>query len=181
MKNKKFVRTLTAIALTAAMAAPITASAATIESGSQQTVSGPSVSSPQTADTKLNLNATAMYIVTIPATIELKEVDGSAIYQGNDKITADHVHLDEGKKLEVKLQSNFVLRAEGDDTLTYIAAKDDSFDPTIDNNGVVGYFEANTGAKPDEALPIYFKTTQELKFAGVYSDTVTFTFSEVAV
>ena len=182
MKNKKFVRTLTAIALTAAMAAPITASAAgTIESGSQQTVSGAGVSSTQTAETKVNLNAEAMYIVTIPATINLQQVGDTAIYQGNDKVTADHVHLEEGKKLEVTLGSDFELRAEGGDTLTYIAAKNDSFDPKIENNGVVGYFEANTGATPDTALEIYFKTTQELKFAGEYSDVVTFSFKQVDV
>lgn len=180
MKNKKVIRTLTAIALTAAMAVPITASAA-IDPGNKSTVSGLDVSTEQTGKTTVQLNAEAMYIVTIPATIELKEVeDGTAIYQGNDKITADHVHLDEGKKLEVTLKSDFELRA-GVNTLTYTAAKDGNFSETIANDGVVGHFEANTGAAPDSPLPIFFKTTQELKFAGNYSGTVTFTFKEVNI
>ncbi len=179
MKNKKVVRTLTAVALTAAMAAPITASAA-ITPGSQSTVSGGEVSTTQTGETSVTLNAEAMYIVTIPAIVTLTEDNNTAIYKGNDQITADHVHLDEGKKLEVTLKSDFELSA-GVNTLAYTAAKDDDFTQTIENDGVVGYFEANTGASADTPLPIYFKTTQELKFAGNYSDRVTFSFKEVDV
>ena len=176
---KKVVRTLTAIVLTAAMAAPITASAATIESGSQQTVSGANVSSQQTAETKVNLNAEAMYIVTIPATIELKQVDDTAIYQGNGEITANRVHLDEGKKLQVTLESDFQLDAELGDSLTYEAATDANFDQKIQTGGVVGHFAASTGSAADDPLSIYFRTTQELTYAGNYSDKVTFSFKEV--
>ncbi len=179
MKNKKVVRTLTAIALTAAIAAPITASAA-ITPGSQSTVSGKDVSTEQTGDTTVELNAEAMYIVTIPSTITLSEVDGTAIYQGNDQITADHVHLDEGKKLEVTLKSDFELSA-GVNTLAYTAAKDADFKQTIENDGNVGYFAANIGDTPDTPLQIYFKTAEQLKFAGKYSDVVTFTFKEVSI
>lgn len=179
MKNKKVVRTLTAVALTAAMAAPITASAA-INPGSQSTVSGDDVSTTQTGETSVTLNAEAMYIVTIPAIVTLTEDNNTAIYKGDDQITADHVHLDEGKKLEVTLKSDFELSA-GVNTLAYTAAKDDGFTQTIENDGVVGYFEANTGASADTPLPIFFKTTEELKFAGNYSDRVTFSFKEVDV
>ncbi len=177
MKNKKVARTLTAIVLTAAMAAPITASATLGPEGG--TVSGEDVSQEQRATTSVELDAEAMYIVTIPATISLRETaEGSAIYQGNNVIKANSVHLNEGQRLKVTLQSNFKLRA-GQNELTYIAAKKDSFESTIENNGVVGYFAATAGDAADEELPIYFKTTTELTYAGTYTDTVTFSFEQV--
>ncbi len=179
MKNKKFVRTLTAIALTAAMAAPITASAATITGDVPSKVTGGDVSTEQSGTTNLNLNAEAMYIVTIPATISLSEVESSAIYQGSGQITANRVHLDEGKKLQVTLESDFQLDAELGDSLTYEAATEDSFSQPLANEGVVGHFAANIGDTPDTPLSIYFRTKDKLTYAGVYSDTVTFTFSEV--
>ena len=179
MKNKKVARTLTAIALTAAMAAPITASAAgTIPADG--TVKGEDVSKEQTATTSVVLDAQAMYIVTIPATIELKEVDGSAIYSGSGEITANSVHLNEGKKLEVTLQSDFQLDAQNN-ALAYEAATDANFDQKIQTGGVVGHFVASTGAAADVPLSIYFKTTQALTYAGTYKDTVTFSFKEVPI
>lgn len=182
MKNKKVVRTLTAMALIAAMAAPMTAFAA-ITPGDKSTVSGGDVSTEQTGETTVEFEAEAMYVVTIPATIDLTEVDSTAIYSGSGSITANRVHLNEGKKLQVTLKSdsNFELTAGGN-TLTYTAAKDDGFTQTIANEGVVGYFEANAGTMTEDAsLPIYFKTTDELKFAGNYSDTVIFSFKEVDI
>ena len=179
MKNKKVARTLTAIALTAAMAAPITASAATITGDIPSKVTGGDVQTAQSGKTDLNLNAEAMYIVTIPATIELKQVDDTAIYQGNGEITANRVHLDEGKKLQVTLESDFQLDAELGDSLTYEAATDANFDQKIQTGGVVGHFAASTGSAADDPLSIYFRTTQELTYAGNYSDKVTFSFKEV--
>ena len=76
--------------------------------------------------------------------------------------------------------AGFKLRA-GQNELTYIAAKKDSFESTIENNGVVGYFAATAGDAADEELPIYFKTTTELTYAGTYTDTVTFSFEEVSI
>ncbi len=183
MKTRKTAQALTALALAATMTAQVTAFADwTGDDTVTGSFTGTQVSEEQTHSANVTLNADPTYIITIPATISLTDEDNDTIYEGNGKITAEKIHLDEGKKLQVTLTSDFKLQGTIEtDVLEYRASTDEDFSSTITSGGIVGDFAANTGDAEDTPLTVYFKTTDKLTFAGNYSDTVTFTFSEVAV
>lgn len=181
MKTRKIVQALTALALAATMTAPVTANADWTEKTDtyEGSFSGTDVSEKQEQNIHVKLDAEPSYLVTIPAIIALTDEDNDGIYDGSGEIKAEKIHLEDGTHLEVTIKSFFELN-HFDSTLSYQASKSDSFDSILNSGDVIGTFESNVGDTADTPLTVYFRTTEELKFAGDYYDTVTFAFATTA-
>lgn len=182
MKTRKIAQVLTALALAATMTAPVTANADwTEETDSWEgSFSGTDVSSAQDHATNVTLNADPTYLVTIPATIVLTDGNNDNIYDGSGQITAEKIHLENGSVLQVTIASDFTLSGTATEELPYQASTSSTFDSTLTSGNLVGTFESNVGDTADDPLTVYFQTTEKLKVAGGYSDTVTFTFATTA-
>ena len=169
--KKRITAIALTLALTAAMAAPVSAANnyTTIEEDSQN----------QSANTELSFQVAPTYSVTIPEDVALS---GNALYDyysQQDFITAKDVKLKEGATLNVTLDSEYELDLDGSDyKLPYtVKAKQGS---TVRNVTEEEDLVASFGTSPeDQTVTIDFQTDGAPQYAGSYSDTVTFNIAVV--
>lgn len=164
--------TLTAV-LAAALAVPALADDATTKNITQE-------STTKSDSTEVKFSVQPTYTVTIPATVTLdkKESNGTVTYENDLTVTASNVRLNEKKELKVSLQSDYKLSVEST-VLTYelpytVTAKTTSSDSgkaVTADNAQVAVFGTSTA---DQIVTLHF-AAENPKYAGDYSDTVTFT------
>ena len=126
------------------------------------------------ADTRVEFSIDPAYTVTIPQRVELAE-GAEDVYTGTDEIIAKSVFLEPNKTIEVTLTSgsSFKLSHDTDSTvkLGYKAQAGEVTVTAANNGAVVATFGTS---KEDQFRRITFTTTETPKYAGKYSDTVTF-------
>lgn len=162
--------TAIALALTAAMAAPVSAANnyTTIEEDSKN----------QSANTQLSFQVAPTYSVTIPENVALSGNTYNDYYAQKDFITAKDVKLNEGATLHVTLDSEYELDLSGSDyklPYTVKATQGNTVRNVTDGNDLVASFGTST---EDQTVTIDFQT-EAPKYAGSYSDTVTFNIAVV--
>ena len=156
---KKLLSVLLVICLMAILS--VTAFAAEINQGTTD----------KTGGMQLEFTVASTYIVTIPAEITLAETTGDSVtYEQDYTLTANGVCLKQNEKLQIKIASDFKLKAEGDYELPYTVTKQGETTAIV-NNGVVATFDTDT----DEQTQVLHFTAGNPTYAGEYSDTVTFT------
>ena len=124
-------------------------------------------------DTEVTFSVAPTYTVTIPATIELSKADDGT-YQKIATIQAENVRLEEGENLQVTITGDFMLSNGSSYQLPYTVKAGNS---VITSGGVVATFTTSTTA---QSSTLSFAAANP-QYAGVYSDTVTFTISIVDV
>ena len=163
--------TAIALALTAAMAAPVSAANnyTTIEEDSQN----------QSANTQLSFQVAPTYSVTIPENVALSGNTYNDYYAQKGFITAKDVKLNEGATLHVTLNSEYELNLSGSKyKLPYtVKATQGSTERNVtEENNLVASFGTST---EDQTVTIDFQTDGAPQYAGSYSDTVTFNIAVV--
>lgn len=110
------------------------------------------------------------YVVTIPSTIAFdsstKEANGNIVIGANPVLT-------EGKRLNIRMNSDYTLEETSDSTLTLAYAFRTAGGNTTQNSVVLGSWSADQVVS-DTSVPLSFVLTQEPATAGTYSDSVTF-------
>ena len=125
----------------------------------------------QSGSTAVSFEVAPTYTVTIPATVELVKVDtgGTVTYKKDLAITASAgVRLGEGQKLQVTMTSDFTL-SDGGTTLPYTVTVGESTE-AVANGATVASFDTST---EEQTSTLHF-AADDPKYAGNYSDTVTF-------
>ncbi len=161
---KKFISILTALALTLSLSVTAFATDTTVDQDSDD---------PKTGTTAVTLNVNPSYTVTIPVTVELNaQGTDPETYGSSMDITADaDVRLLEGKVITVTITSDFTMEdSDTGSTLDYTVAVDGT---DITSGGTVATFKTSTAA---QTSTLSFAADAP-KYAGDYSDTVTFTIS----
>ena len=161
--------TLTAL-LAAALAVPAFAD-------DTKTLNGSKLS--DTTEVKFSVQPT--YTVTIPATVELGKVtaqDGTVTYEKDLTLTAGNVRLNENEKLKVSLQSDYNLSVNST-VLTYqlpytVTAKTTNPYTSKDVTAADPQVATFVTNPDDQTVTLHF-AAENPKFAGDYTDTVTFT------
>ena len=131
------------------------------------------------ADTTVQFKIDPTYTVTIPATVELGKVtaqDGTVTYEKDLTLTASNVRLNEGKSLQILLGSDFQLEIKDKpnfEKLPYKVIIGEKQLTSTDN--LCATFGTSTA---DQTVTLHF-AADNLKYAGDYSDTVTFTLAVV--
>lgn len=159
---KKFLASILALAMCCAMAVPAYATEINQDS------------SDKTAKTDVSFKVDPAYTVTIPEKVTLGKVDtnGTITYESDANITAAAgVRLLNGQKIQVTIDSDFTLTANGTNLPYTISVGDNQ----IAQNGVVAEFGTGTQA---QSSTLHFAAADP-EYAGNYSDTVTFTLSVV--
>lgn len=186
MKARKMAQTLTALALAATMAAPMTAFA---EAGKVTTVTGEEVNKEQSGTTPINLSVTPGYIVTIPAKIDLVEGEseetnetgknGDEIYTGKGTITVEDVHLKLNQQLEVSVSddTSFELKDQSD-VIEYEVATSNG-GSALKAGQEIQTFDSKEGPNVKDSQEVYFKTASPVTDAGNFTGNITFTFSVI--
>ncbi len=161
---KRFLASILALAMCCAIAVPAFAEDTTINQNSQD----------KTGSTAVSFEVAPAYTVTIPETVELSRVDtdGTITYENDANITAAAgVRLLNGQKIQVTVNSDFTLTANGTDLPYTISVGGNQ----IAQNGVVAEFGTNTA---EQSSTLHFEAADP-EYSGEYSDTVTFTLSVV--
>lgn len=169
--KKLLCLTLTAV-LAAALAAPAFAD--------DTAATNKTLDSNKLSDTtKVEFSVQPTYTVTIPATVELGKVtaqDGTVTYEKDLTLTASNVRLNEGKTLQILLGSDFQLEIKDKPTfekLPYKVIIGEKQLTSTDN--LCATFGTSTA---DQTVTLHFAADNP-KYAGDYSDTVTFTLAVV--
>lgn len=168
---------ITAIALTLALAATMTFPVSAADS--YTTID--EKSDVQSASTQLNFQVNPTYSVTIPAEVKLSENVFYDYYAQQDDIIAKDVKLPEGATLNVTLESDYKLEVEGADdyALPYIVQASEINDTasgrypnnvTAQNNLAAAF----VSSADEQKVRLNFQTEDAPKYAGTYTDTVTF-------
>lgn len=131
--------------------------------------------------TKVEFSVQPTYTVTIPATVELGKVtaqDGTVTYEKDLTLTASNVRLNENEKLKVSLQSDYNLSVNST-VLTYqlpytVTAKTTNPDTSKDVTAADPQVATFVTNPDDQTVTLHF-AAENPKFAGDYTDTVTFT------
>lgn len=161
---KRFLASILALAMCCAIAVPAFAEDTTINQNSQD----------KTGSTAVSFEVAPAYTVSIPETVELSRVDtdGTITYENDANITAAAgVRLLNGQKIQVTVNSDFTLTANGTDLPYTISVGGNQ----IAQNGVVAEFGTNTA---EQSSTLHFEAADP-EYSGEYSDTVTFTLSVV--
>lgn len=167
--KKKALSILLALALCGAMST--TAFAAEIDQDSD----------PKTGNTQVIFNVDPTYTITIPATITLAKTDADSTvkYVGNGTLKANEgLRLLEDEKIEVRL-TDCDYQLDTSATATYklpYTVKAGTADITADSNRVATFTTEENATEQTSELTF---TAGDPKYAGDYSDTVTFTIAVV--
>ena len=164
--KKLLCLTLTAV-LAAALAAPAFADTNVTQD-----------STDNTAKTTVQFNIDPTYTVTIPGTVELgkEESNGKITYEKDLTLTANNVRLNEGKSLQILLGSDFQLEIKDKpnfEKLPYTVTADGN--TVTSTNNLCATFGTNTA---EQTVILHF-AAENPKYAGDYTDTVTFTLAVV--
>ncbi len=169
--KKKALSILLALALCGIM--PLTAFAADTEIKPETT--------PKTGDTQVTFNVDPTYTITIPAEITLAktDADGTVQYIGNGTLKANEgLRLLEDEKIEVRL-TDCDYQLDTAATAAYklpYTVKAGTADITADSNLVATFTTEENATEQTSELTF---TAGDPKYAGDYSDTVTFTIAVV--
>lgn len=176
--KKLLCLTLTAV-LAAALAAPAFADANVKQ---DSTVNQDSTD--KTASTTVQFKIDPTYTVTIPAEVKLeKKTDskGTITYEKDLTVTASNVRLNEKKELKVSLTSDYKLSVNSA-ALTYelpytvkATTNPNTSKDVTTTDTEVATFGTSTA---DQTVTLHFAADNP-KYAGDYSDTVTFTLAVV--
>ena len=131
-----------------------------------------STTNSDTTEVKFSVQPT--YTVTIPATVELAKVtaqDGTVTYENDLTVTASNVRLNDGEYLRISMDTDFQLSQTS-------AAPIATYDVTVGNTTVFANqaFANYQNDTADQTTTLHFSAKNQ-KFAGDYSDTVTFNIS----
>ncbi len=168
--KKKFLSTILALALCGAMSMTVFAADTEVNENS----------SDKTGNTQIIFEVDPTYTVTIPATITLAKDENSGVkYIGTGKVEASAgLRLEEGKKIEVRLiNCDYKLHAGVSATyeLPYTVKAGET--EVTDTRNLVATFTTENNAATQESVLTF--TANNPKYAGNYSDTVTFTVAVV--
>lgn len=131
---------------------------------------------PPRAETTVSFNVDPAYTVTIPQTVALNRVtagDGTVTYEQDAAVSAEDVRLENGKKIQVALDSDYTMTANGAELPYTVTAGGRALS---DENKIAAEFTTTT---EDQSVTLHFKADNP-DYAGNYSDTVTFTLSVVS-
>ena len=135
---------------------------------------------PQSTETQLSFQVAPTYSVTIPAEVKLSENVFYDYYAQQDDIIAKDVKLPEGATLNVTLVSDYKLEVEGADdyALSYIVQASEINETTagypIDLTAQNNLAAAFVSSADEQKVRLNFQTEDAPKYAGTYTDTVTF-------
>lgn len=164
---KKSLSFITAVTLASAMLSSFTASAEDFDESKPDK---------NTTDVEVYTEYSQTYTVTIPNNTVNPDSANAKI-----SITASNVNLAEGARLDINLSSHngFNLKNGGTDSIGYTITKDDS-EKAIDTDTPVLTIIAENKTNSEklsasETLKIKLNENASPKYAGKYSDTLTFT------
>ena len=126
---------------------------------------------PKDGSTSVYFEVDPTYTVTIPATVELENVDteGVITYENDYTLTAEAgVRLKKNEYIEVTVASDFIMTTTEGATLEYGITANDT---AVANDGIVAEFDTD---KSQQTATIHIAAADP-DFAGEYKDTVTFT------
>ncbi len=169
--KKKLLSTLLALALCGTMSLTAFAADTTVNENTQD---------PKTGSTDVKFDVAPTYTITIPEKVELtKNTDNGVKYIGTGTVKANEgLRLKADEKIEVRLTNcDYKLDAGKPDIyeLPYTVKAGTKDVTTADN--LVATFTTEKNATDQESLLTF--TADDPKYAGIYSDTVTFTVAVV--
>ena len=176
------MKKLLCFTLTAVLAATLAAPAfAEVTFNGDFTPTDKTLSSTKTSDsTEVKFSVDPTYTVTIPATVELGKVtadDNTVTYEKDFEITASNVRLNEGKVLQISLDSDYELLANSTKLPYKVTAKTgtEAAKEVTSTDKLCAVFETSTA---DQKVTLHFAAGNPT-YAGDYTDTVTFTLAVI--
>ena len=167
---KKLISSISALLTAAMLIARMSAFADTTINPDPDDMPNPK---PPMANTTVEFSVDPTYTVTIPAKVELAEDEDLGAYTGKGTLIAEDVFLEPNQTMVVTISGDFVLENEADNSVTLGYQAEGSYGAINSQNSGGRVTTFKTSEEP-QTFDVDFSTVQDPKYAGVYSDTVTF-------